>query len=123
MECCRILAIVQVTHTVHKLQFCIGKAECSVCSLRGCKQKGIEILDSTLLKCQPYTLHIGQSLLRSQLSNLGFDDPVDTLFIDDQQAIFVSEVLHILRTEADNLLESIDRDKTTVVSELISSGL
>ena len=59
MECCRILAIVQVTHTVHKLQFCIGKAECSVCSLRGCKQKGIEILDSTLLKCRGTDRHSG----------------------------------------------------------------
>ena len=30
--------------------------------------------------------------------------PVDTLFVDDQQTIFISEVLHILRAELDNFL-------------------
>ena len=123
MECRRILAVVQVAHTVHKLQLRIGKAECGVCSFGGCKQQSVEVLDSPLLKSEPDALHIGQGLLCGQLPNLGLNDPVDTLFVDDQQTIFISEVLHILRAELDNFLECVNGNKAAVVSKLIGGSL
>ena len=55
------------------------------------------------------------------MPNLGLNNPVDTLFVDDQQSVFIPEVLHILRAEFDDFLIRIDRDEA-ICRKLIGGG-
>ena len=110
-----ILVVIEAKHgeiRVHQIPGCTSGFG------RG-KQQLIQILNGILLQSQLQPFHICHSVIQSKLLCLSRNHLLDALPVNNQQAVFILQILHILRAKVENGLVSVDGNETAVLCILI----